>query len=111
MVKNEEYVNLLKSMIACVNHGDYYAVKELSNLKLENILKDEEKINQNIHELKNILKIEKCKNKPLEEWNHKQLMCLVKVYSQYMLENISKTNNLKQLQVEAISIDEFIKKI
>ena len=35
MVKDEEYINFLKMIIACVSHGDYYSVKELSNLELE----------------------------------------------------------------------------
>lgn len=35
MVKDEEYVDFLKMIVACVSHGDYYAVKELSNLELE----------------------------------------------------------------------------
>lgn len=39
MIKDEEYVDLLKKMIACVSYGDYEAVKELSNLKLEEFYK------------------------------------------------------------------------
>ena len=35
MVKDEEYIDFLKMIIACVSHGDYYSVKELSNLELE----------------------------------------------------------------------------
>jgi len=35
----------------------------------------------------------------------------VKVYSQYVIDNIAKTNNINQIQSEIISIDEFIKKI
>lgn len=35
MLNEEEYVDLLKKMIACVSYGDYEAVKELSNLKLK----------------------------------------------------------------------------
>lgn len=35
MVKDEEYINFLKMIVACVSHGDYYSVKELSNLELE----------------------------------------------------------------------------
>ena len=36
MIKNEEYIDYLKKVIACINNGDYYSVKELSVLKLEN---------------------------------------------------------------------------
>ena len=35
MVEDEEYIDFLKMIIACVSHGDYYSVKELSNLELE----------------------------------------------------------------------------
>ena len=35
MVKDEEYIDFLKMIIACVSQGDYYSVKELSNLELE----------------------------------------------------------------------------
>ena len=43
MVKDEEYVNFLKAIVACINHGDYYSVKELSNLELEKIKKKRKK--------------------------------------------------------------------
>ena len=35
MIEDEEYIMFLKSIIACVDHGDYYSIKELSNLELE----------------------------------------------------------------------------
>ena len=35
MIKDEEYIKFLKMIVACVSHGDYYSVKELSNLELE----------------------------------------------------------------------------
>lgn len=35
MVKDEEYISFLKAIISCISHGDYYSVKELSNLELE----------------------------------------------------------------------------
>lgn len=44
MIKNEDYVLLLRSMISCINNGDYYSIKELSHLKLEQIKEDERKI-------------------------------------------------------------------
>lgn len=48
MIKDEEYIDFLKMMVACVSHGDYYSVKELSNLELERMynkiqLKDEKR--------------------------------------------------------------------
>ena len=39
MIKDEEYINFLKSIISCISHGDYYSVKELSTLELERINK------------------------------------------------------------------------
>ena len=35
MIKDEEYICFLKRVIACVSNGDYYSVKELSQLELE----------------------------------------------------------------------------
>lgn len=35
MIKDEKYINFLKQIIACISHGDYYAVKELSEIELE----------------------------------------------------------------------------
>ena len=37
MISEEQYITFLKRIIACVSHGDYYSVKELSQLELENI--------------------------------------------------------------------------
>ena len=39
MIEDEEYIMFLKSIIACVDHGDYYSIKELSNLELERVNK------------------------------------------------------------------------
>jgi hypothetical protein len=39
MIKDEEYVRFLKGIISCISHGDYYSVKELSNLELEKMNK------------------------------------------------------------------------
>ncbi len=35
MINEEKYVEFLEMIVACVSHGDYDAVKELSNLELE----------------------------------------------------------------------------
>ena len=37
MIKNEEYIQFLKSIISCIDNGDYYSIKELAYLKLEEI--------------------------------------------------------------------------
>ena len=40
MIKNEEYMDYLSKVISCVSQGDYYSVKELSVLKLDNLKKE-----------------------------------------------------------------------
>lgn len=35
MVNDEKYVGFLRQIISCISHGDYYSVKELSQLELE----------------------------------------------------------------------------
>ncbi len=39
MENEEEYVKFLKQIIACINQGDYYSAKELSQLELDKIEK------------------------------------------------------------------------
>ncbi len=39
MVNDEKYVTFLKQIIACISYGDYYSVKELSQLELEKMEK------------------------------------------------------------------------
>ena len=39
MVNEESYMIFLKRIIACISHGDYYSVKELSQLELEKMEK------------------------------------------------------------------------
>lgn len=41
MIEKEEYVSFLKAIISCIDHGDYYSVKELSNFELEKMNKKE----------------------------------------------------------------------
>ncbi len=48
MVNNEKYVRFLKQIISCISHGDYYSVKELSQLELEKIEKEIK--NKNLNE-------------------------------------------------------------
>lgn len=43
MINNKEYSQLLKSIIACIDNGDYYSIKELAYLKLEEIQKSKNK--------------------------------------------------------------------
>lgn len=39
MINDEKYITFLKRIIACISHGDYYSVKELSQLELEKMEK------------------------------------------------------------------------
>lgn len=39
MVDDEMYVTFLRRIISCISHGDYYSVKELSQLELEKMEK------------------------------------------------------------------------
>lgn len=53
MIKDEEYIAFLKSIITCINYGDYYSVKELSNFELERMKKKiEPKICELLHKQK-----------------------------------------------------------
>ena len=40
MINDEKYINFLKQIISCISHGDYYSVKELSQLELERMEKE-----------------------------------------------------------------------
>ena len=85
MIKNEKYIRILKSMISCINQGDYYSIKELSNLELQKMKEDEEKNKKDIKKFRNNKKIRKNKEKPLENWNSEELKTLIENYSQFVL--------------------------
>lgn len=98
MVKNEEYLSFLKSLVACVSHGDYYSIKELSNLKLEDWKEKENNIKKEITKIKNY----KPKNKSIEELENKDLLNLMNLYSYYIQEKIKE---------EILSFEEFTERI
>ena len=52
MIKNEKYIKILKNMVACVSHGDYGSVKELSSLELEKMKKEKKKLKSKLNKLK-----------------------------------------------------------
>lgn len=71
MIKDEDYIVFLKSIIACISNGDYYAVKELSNLELERMNKKLKQENSKFYELPFWEKINKIeKNKFLRNINN-----------------------------------------
>lgn len=111
MVKNEEYIGLLKSMISCVNNGDYYSIKELSRLKLENMKKTDEKINKEIKKLAKKTELKKLKKQEIEDCNKEELLCIIKLYSKYILNKIEITQNIQELQIQTVSVEEFTKKV
>ncbi len=111
MIKNEKYIRILKSMISCINQGDYYSIKELSNLELQKMKEDEEKNKKDIKKFRNNKKIRKNKEKPLENWTNEELKTLIENYSQFILNKIEDTDSIKQLKNQAISIQEFIDKM
>lgn len=111
MIKNEKYIRILKSMISCINQGDYYSIKELSNLELQKMKEDEEKNKKDIKKFRNNKKIRKNKEKPLENWTSEELKTLIENYSQFILNKIENTDSIKQLKKQAISIQEFIDKM
>ncbi len=104
MIKNEEYKKILKMMEACVSHGDYYSVKELSNLELE-VMNLKEKNTK--REVKKYTKKLNLKGKIDKE----NLMELSNLYSTYILEKIENAKSLSELQSEIISFEEFLKYI
>ena len=96
MIKDEEYINFLKSLKACVDHGDYFSIKELSNLKLE--------------EIKSKKYLLKEKNQSiLNNMNDKEIREVLIEYSNYVLNTIYKNDNLKEIREKFLSIEEFIK--
>lgn len=108
MIKNERYIKVLKAMISCVNHGDYYSIKELSNLELQKMKEKDKKITKAIEKEKII---KRNKEKPLNTWKNDELRQLIESYSEYILQKIEKANDIKELQQEAISIKEYIDKM
>lgn len=55
MIKDEEYIAFLKCVISCISYGDYYSVKELSNLELERMNKKiEPKVCEQIYKVNRI---------------------------------------------------------
>lgn len=109
MIKNEDYINLLKKMVACVSVGDYCSVKELSQLQLDNVMNNNKKIHKNIKKLKGIKELKKCKEKPLKTWENTQLRKLLRIYSEYIINSIESSKDIGEIKKTILSIEEFIK--
>lgn len=39
MIDDKKYIDFLKMIISCISYGDYYSVKELSQMELEKMEK------------------------------------------------------------------------
>ncbi len=103
MIKNEEYMDFLKKVIACVSHGDYYSVKELSVLKLDNLKKETKMMEQ---EMGKFIKENKCK----KEWKNlkeQEIIYFVNTYIEYLYNEIRKSKEINEIA----SIEEFIQEI
>lgn len=103
MIKNEEYIDYLKKIIACVSHGDYYSIKELSTIKLDTLKKNTINMEK---ELQKYLKTNKCQINQ-KDIKNKENRCFENLYMEYLLSRIKEHKALKEIA----SIEEFMKKI
>lgn len=111
MVSNERYIDFLKAVITCINNGDYFSVKELSNLELEKMAKKCKSAQIDINKIKIFNKINRNKEKPLKEWKSEDLEKIIIIYSKYIISKIKDADNIEQLKKEVITFEEFIKSI
>ena len=103
MIRNEEYIDYLKKVIACVSNGDYYSVKELSVLKLDTLNEETEEMKKSLHKFveKNI-----CK-KEFKDLEKQQFLNIVNLYIEYLLNEIKESREIKKIA----SIEEFIREM
>lgn len=103
MIRNEEYIDYLKKVISCVSYGDYYSIKELSVLKLNNLKKDTINMEK---ELQKYIKTNKCEIN-LKSFKKEESRCLENLYMEYLFSKIKEHRELKEIA----SIEEFMKEI
>ena len=103
MIKNEEYMDYLSKVISCVSHGDYYSVKELSVLKLDNLKKETKMMEQ---KMEKFIKANKCK-KELKKLKEQENIYFVNTYVDYLYNELKKSKKLNEIA----SIEEFIEEI
>lgn len=111
MVSNEKYRNFLNAIISCVNYGDYFSIKELSNFELEKIVNEEKRNVQEKNRIKRSRKMLERNIKGLEENESEKLKEIINGYSEHILNIIETNRNIEELQKEVILIKEFIDKI
>ncbi len=103
MIRNDEYMDYLQKIISCISNGDYYSVKELSILQLNNLKKDTKMMEQ---ELKEYVKINKCK-KEIKKLNDCRQTYLLNKYVDYLNNIIKDEKNFKEIA----SIEEFMQEL
>lgn len=103
MIKNDEYIDFLNKIIVCVNKGDYYSIKELANIKLEEL-----KLYEKQQE-KDVTKFIK-KNKCINDFNNlekNKFLYLMNKYLDYVFFKIHIDTEIKKI----VTFDEFVQKI
>ena len=103
MIKNEEYIDYLKKVISCVNHGDYYSIKELSILKLDILNEETSLMKKELHKYvgSNI-----CK-KELKSLEKQEFLYMVNLYIEYLFNEIKESKEVEKIA----SIEEFIQEM
>lgn len=64
MIEDERYITFLKRVIACISYGDYYSVKELSQLELEKMEGQSEERKKKNRRYENFCKLQNAKKDP-----------------------------------------------
>lgn len=108
LIKNERYLQVLKSITVCISRGDYYSAKELSNLELDK-MKEIEKITEK--DVKKSKNIKKTKKDIFMEYNEDSVNDGILKYSKYITNKIERAEDLQELKRETISFEEFMKKM
>lgn len=103
MIRNDEYMDYLQKIISCISNGDYYSVKELSILQLDNLKKDTKIMEQ---ELKEYVKINKCK-KEIKKLSDCRESYLVNKYVDYLNNIMKDEKDFKEIA----SIEEFMQEL
>ena len=103
MIKNEEYIDDLRKIICCISKGDYYSVKELSVLRLDNLKKETILMEKG---LQKYIKDNKLK-KDLGDLREQDMFYILNIYMKYLFDEIEASKELKEIA----TIEEFIEKI
>ncbi len=103
MIKNEEYIDYLKKVIACISSGDYYSIKELSILKLDILNEETKEMKKNLRKYakKNI-----CK-KELRNLEEQEVLYITNLYIDYLFNEMKEFKGVKKIA----SIEEFIQEM